>query len=140
MKKLKIISLVLVIFFLSACTKDTVNLKIKGEVLNVEISADVLSRTMGLSNREILCENCGMIFLFGKQGKYPFWMKDMNFPLDIIYIQKDKIVEIFENVQVFDDVKEFTEVFPDQNADKVLELNAGWCKAHNVQIGDILEL
>lgn len=130
----------LVFLFLSACTNSNLDLKINDILLNVEISADTLSRAKGLSGRDDLCENCGMIFLFGKQAKHSFWMKDMNFPLDIIYIQKNEIVEIFENVPVFDDLNEFTEIFPNQNADKVLELNAGWCEAHNVQVGDKIEL
>ena len=140
MKKLKIISLILVFIFLSACTNGSLDLEINDTLLDVEISADALSRARGLSGREDLCENCGMVFVFGEQAKHSFWMKDMNFPLDIIYIQKDKIVEIFEKVQIFDDTNEFTEIFPNQNADKVLELNAGWCEAHNVQVGDKIEL
>ena len=140
MKRLKIISLVLVVIFLSACTNANVNLEINGEVLDIEISADALSRTRGLSNRESLCENCGMVFIFGKESKYTFWMKDMNFPLDILYIQDDEIVEIFKDVQVLDNADEFTEIYPDVNADKVLELNAGWCEAYDVQVGDKIEL
>jgi len=129
-----------VVIFLSACTNANVNLEINGEVLDIEISADALSRTRGLSNRESLCENCGMVFIFGKESKYTFWMKDMNFPLDILYIQDDEIVEIFKDVQVLDNADEFTEIYPDVNADKVLELNAGWCEAYDVQVGDKIEL
>jgi uncharacterized protein len=140
MKKLKIISLVLIVIFLSACTNDVVNLKVKDQILDVEISADALSRMRGLSNRESLCENCAMIFLFGKLAKHSFWMKDMNFPLDILYIQDDEIVEIFEDVQILDNVNEITEIFPNQKADKVLELNAGWCETYNVQVGDKIEI
>ena len=128
------------VIFLSACTNANVNLEINGEVLDIEISADALSRTRGLSNRESLCENCGMVFIFGKESKYTFWMKDMNFPLDILYIQDDEIVEIFKDVQVLDNADEFTEIYPDVNADKVLELNAGWCEAYDVQVGDKIEL
>jgi uncharacterized membrane protein (UPF0127 family) len=140
LKKLKIISLILVVIFLSACTNSSLDLKINDTLLDIEISADALSRAKGLSGREDLCENCGMVFIFGGQAKHSFWMKDMNFPLDIIYIQNDEIVEIFKDVQVFDDINEITEIFPNQNADKVLELNAGWCETHNVQLGNKIEL
>lgn len=140
MKKLKIISLVLLILLLSACTNDNIDLKINEEVLHVDIVADALSRARGLSGRENLCENCGMVFVFGQESKHNFWMKDMNFPLDILYIQKDEIVEIFENVPILDDMGEIKEIFPNQKADKVLELNAGWCTAHGVEVGDRIEL
>jgi uncharacterized protein len=140
MKKLKTISLILLILLLSACTNDSIDLKINGEDLHVDISADALSRTRGLSGVESLCDNCGMVFIFGEESKYTFWMREMNFPLDILYIQKDEIVEIFKDVQILNDMGEITEIFPNQSADKVLELNAGWCDAHNVQIGDRIEL
>ena len=139
-RKIKIVSLILIIIFLSACTNASLELKINDELLDIEISADAITRAKGLSGREGLCENCGMVFVFGREAKHSFWMKDMNFPLDIIYIKNDEIVEIFKDVQVLDNMNEITEVFPNKNADKVLELNAGWCEAHNVQVGDKIEL
>ncbi len=140
MRKSIIISLFFVLVLLSGCANGITTLKIKDEVLNVEISADAFTRTRGLSGRESLCENCAMVFIFGQESKYSFWMKDMNFPLDILYIKGDEIVEIFKNVQVLDDMNEIMEVFPNKKADKVLELNAGWCDAHDVQVGDKIEL
>lgn len=137
---LKVLSLILVFLFLSACSNGTVELKINDENIKVEIAADALSKAKGLGDRESLCENCGMVFVFGEKSKHVFWMKDMNFPLDIIYLNNDEIVEIFEDVQIFDDAGETTEVFPDKNADKVLELNAGWCRKNNVSVGDKIEL
>lgn len=140
MRKSIIISLFFVLILLSACSNGNSSLKLKDELLNVEISADLISRAKGLSGRENLCENCAMVFIFGKEAKYTFWMKGMNFPLDILYIKGDEIVEIFKNVQVLDDMNEVMEVFPNEKADKVLELNAGWCDAHDVQVGDKIEL
>ena len=140
MRKSIIISLLFVLVLLSGCTNGVTTLKIKDEVLNIEISADAFTRNRGLSGRESLCENCGMVFIFGEESKHSFWMKDMNFPLDILYIKGDEIVEIFKNVQVLDDMNEIKEVFPNKKADKVLELNAGWCDTYNVQVGDEIEL
>jgi uncharacterized membrane protein (UPF0127 family) len=40
-----------------------------------------------------------MLFDMGKNGQYPFWMKDMNFPIDIVWLDNDfKVVEIGENI------------------------------------------
>jgi uncharacterized protein len=134
------LGLILIFLFLTACNNKEISLRINDEIINVEIVTDTLSQNRGLSDRKSLCENCGMIFLFPKSEKHIFWMKDMNFPLDIIYIQENEIVEIFKNVSIFDEAGEITEIFPEQKADKVLEVNAGWCEAHNVQVGDKIEL
>ena len=45
----------------------------------------------GLSERQSLAEDKGMLFLFEKPDHYAFWMKGMEFPLDIIFINGDKI-------------------------------------------------
>ena len=139
MKKLIIISLFLVVL-LSACNNKINTLRIKDELLNIEIASNHSNQKKGLSNRESLCKNCAMLFLFEEEAKHSFWMKDMNFPLDILYIQDDKIVEIFKDVQVLDNMDEITEIFPNQKADKVLELNAGWCDVHQIQVGDKIRL
>jgi len=141
MKRLRIISLLFILILLSACSNgnNVTSLRIKNELLNIEISADELSRTKGLSGRESLGENWGMIFIFEEEAKHNFWMKDMNFPLDILYIKNDEIVEIFKNVKILDNYGEFTEIFPKEKADKVLELNAGWCDIHDVRVGDKIE-
>lgn len=137
---LKILGLFLIFLFLSACSNGMVDLKINEKKIRAEIAADAISKAKGLSDREELCKNCGMVFVFGEESKHTFWMKDMNFPLDIIYVNNDQIVEIFDNVQIYNDLGEFTEIFPNKSADKVLELNAGWCEKNNVLVGDKIEL
>lgn len=141
LKELKIISLFFVLLFLTSCNSnilkdDSIELDIGGYIVNVEIVSDFSNKAKGLSGRDNLCEDCGMLFIYNNKAKYSFWMKNMNFPLDIIYINHDEIVEIFKNVQAFSNNDEFTEIFPNYEADKVLELNAGWCDLHNVEIGD----
>jgi len=141
LSSIKIISLILVVIFLSACINNNViNLKINDQILNIEVSDDALSKAKGLSGRENLGENCGMIFLFSEEARHTFWMKDMNFPLDIIYVRENEIVEIFKNVPIFDEAGEITEIFPEQKADKIIELKSGWCDLYGVQTGDKIEL
>ena len=43
---------------------------------SVEIADDNKERANGLMNRENLCENCGMLFVYDKEGDYKFWMKN----------------------------------------------------------------
>ena len=52
----------------------------------VEVADTVAKRTKGLSGKETLPENEGLFFIFKEIGKHPFWMKDMRFPVDIIWI------------------------------------------------------
>jgi len=99
-------------------------------------------RKQGLSDRESLCENCGMLFVFPESGYYPFWMKDMNFDIDIIYMDENmKIVDIFENVSK----ESYYKVPPDtvQNtslAKYVLEINSGKSKILKLRVGDTIKL
>lgn len=65
----------------------------------VDVADTRESRRQGLSGRESLAENEGLLFTFENPGTYPFWMRDMHFPIDIIWIQEDKtIVGVAENL------------------------------------------
>ena len=77
----------------------------------------------GLSGRESMPENQGMLFTFESSGKHCFWMKDMKFPLDMIWINADKkVVYVKKNVQPSTYPNTFC---PDQPALYVIEVNAG---------------
>jgi len=96
---------------------------IHGKTYSIETADTAEKRTVGLGGRESLCESCGMLFVFPEKGTYSFWMKGMRFPLDIIWLSDDKIVSVKCNVPA-----ESQEVFtPKEEADGVLELNAGEC-------------
>lgn len=75
----------------------------------------------GLAGRRNLCEDCGMLFLFSESGKKAFWMKGMLIPLDIIWLEGEKVVHVREFVAP-DDMRVLA---PDVSADKVLEIPAG---------------
>jgi len=102
--------------------------------LQVEIADTQDKREQGLSNRESLGERRGMLFLFEKPERYGFWMKEMNFAIDIIWIDKDKsVVEITANV----DPKTFPEIFyPKEIIQYIIETQAGWAKVNEIQLGD----
>src|SRR4026208_1251957 len=85
------------IFLAAACNhKSTVT--INGHTLNIEIAQTQIEREKGLSGRDTLPENSGMLFVFDKPDYYAFWMKDMKFPLDFIWIRDQKVVQITEGV------------------------------------------
>src|SRR3990167_3839192 len=106
--KISIISLISLIF-LTACN----NQKIQGEqtekfiIINnhkiyIEIADTSEKRAQGLSNRDSLPEDHGMLFIFDTYQKSAFWMKDMRFPIDIIWIRDDIIVDITKNVSILE--------------------------------------
>jgi uncharacterized protein len=92
-------------------------------------------KELGLSIYKTLPNNQGMIFSFGKKDYYSFWMKNMKFPIDIIYLNNKKIVTIFKNVPTSKDLN--PPIYkPTSPADTVLEINAGVSKKYNLKIGD----
>lgn len=103
----------------------------------VEIADSETEMSKGLSNRKSLRDNQGMLFLYDRAGKYTFWMKDMLFPLDFIFIKSGKIVNIAVNIPNPKKAGE-APVILDQNQefDWVLEVNAGFVQKNNIKIGD----
>ncbi len=116
--------------------------------LRVEIANNPEDRERGLSGRDSLALNKGMLFVFPEPDNYSFWMKDMNFSLDFIWINNDKIVEITENVKPEDYPSALNSaqsslpknLVPKNKADKVLEINAGTVKRLNIKVGDKIEI
>lgn len=107
----------------------------------VEIADSEVKRIKGLGGRYSLGENRGMLFIFEKPDFYSFWMKGMKFPLDFIWIRGDKVVGITEEVlPPRSENDTLTSFQSPEEADKVLEVNAGWIKKHSVKIGDKVSL
>ena len=102
----------------------------------VEVRDTDKERQQGLSGKESLGEDEGMYFLFDRKDRYGFWMKEMNFDLDFIWIDGDKVVEITEVVVAPEKGKIPITVKPSRKIDKVLEVNSGWVKENGVEVGD----
>ena len=105
------------------------------QTMYVEIADTEASRELGLGGRKGLAPDEGMLFVFPIEGKFSFWMKDMKFPIDILWIASDgSIVYSKENVSP----DTYPETFaPDTGLAKyVLELPAGFSAAHHIDIGE----
>lgn len=110
-------------------------LKIGNRTILVEIVKTEPARAKGLSGRKALPENSGMLFVFDQPDFYHFWMKEMNFPIDIIWLDENKnIVDITANLATSTYPKTVTSRLP---AKYVLELNAGWANKNGLKIGDL---
>jgi len=76
---------------------DTSIVRIGDVPIDVEIANDSASRTKGLSGRDSMSPIQGLLFVFDESDYYGVWMKDMNFPIDVIWIDEDfKVVGITE--------------------------------------------
>jgi uncharacterized membrane protein (UPF0127 family) len=112
---------------------------IAGVRLSVEVADTPAERGRGLSGREMLPENSGMLFVFDTPGRYGFWMYGMKFPLDIIWIdERLRVVYFVENAQPCVNICETYE--PPADALYVLEVNAGFVKKYGLKVGDVVEL
>jgi uncharacterized membrane protein (UPF0127 family) len=103
--------------------------------LSVSVSNTDAVRQQGLSGRESLGENEGMLFVYDQPGGHRFWMQGMKFPLDFIWINQNQVVGVTENVSV-----DQTDIRPPQAVDKILEVNSGWVKQRGIKIGDAVSL
>ena len=70
-----------------------------GEEIPVEVADTLKKRSLGLGERTSLKKGWGMLFVFEKRKPYRFWMKDMQFPLDIIWLDNHRIVHIIHNAK-----------------------------------------
>lgn len=116
--------------------------KIGDREFKVEIADTAYLRSQGLSGRESLPEDSGMLFVFGSSTVQTFWMKGMKFPLDIIWIQDERIVGIEKNVPPEPDKSAFSlKIYNSPEAvNRVLEINAGLSEKYGFGAGDKIEL
>lgn len=146
MKKISIFILIILALVLFAVSKD-LNKKeypdfsrayIGNTTLSLLIADTDNERIKGLSGLESIEDNQAMLFIFSREGIYSFWMKDMNFPIDIIWINKDfKIVSIKENATP----ESYPEVFyPEAKALYVIETNVGIVAKEGIKIGEAIEI
>ncbi|MFH1441384.1 MAG: DUF192 domain-containing protein [Candidatus Omnitrophota bacterium] len=103
--------------------------------IGVELADTPEKRQLGLMFRKRLDVNKGMLFIFEQEGAYSFWMKNMNFSLDLIWIgQDDKVVDVRCNILPCNDLCE--SIIVEKPAKYVLEVNAGFVRKNSIKQGD----
>lgn len=112
-----------------------------GQELNVLVAKTRQQQYRGLGRRASLGEADGMLFPFGLPSRIGIVMRDMEFPIDIIWLRDGTIVDIAPSVPTEPGVSEtnLRVYYPRVEANAVLEVPAGWVAAHGVKIGDTLE-
>lgn len=127
----------LVLVLCSCSIKDDYfqTIEINDRIIKVEIADTAELRYRGLSERKSLCEDCGMLFIFPDKAARTFVMRNMNFPLDIIWIDGDEIKKISKNLPPEGENPAiiYSSEFP---VNYVLEVNGGYTDKNAIFTGD----
>lgn len=109
-----------------------------GKNIEVEIASNDTQREQGLSDRTLLKAGHGMLFIFDPARPVGFWMKDMRFPIDIIFANDEgSIVKMVSNASP----ESYSNQIPPQKfysetpVRYVLEVPAGYAEAQGIAIG-----
>ncbi|KKR67081.1 MAG: hypothetical protein UU08_C0028G0013, partial [Candidatus Uhrbacteria bacterium GW2011_GWE2_40_58] len=111
-----------------------------GPEVTASVADDLREMKQGLAGVKELSDNEGMLFVYKEtQEEVNYWMKGMVIPIDIIWINENRVVGVIENIPV-----EFTEPLTIYTSsvpvDRVLEVRAGFAKKYGVKIGDRLDI
>lgn len=110
----------------------------------VEVADTAKTRQLGLSGKEKLASNEGMLFVFDREDTQPaFWMEGMQFGIDIIWINDGKVFQINQNIappEPDTPIGELTLYQSSTGIDYVLEVNAGFVKQHNISVGNPVDI
>lgn len=133
---------VMIFLFSGLCHADPVAPQVchLDKCVGVEVVSNPEDLERGLMYRKSLQKDTGMMFVFDKDDIQSFWMKNMNFNLDLVWISLEgRIVYIGQNIPACkeDPCPVYT---PDQPARYVLELNSGYTASHDWKVGDKLRL
>lgn len=121
--------------------KDTVSdsentVSIGDKKIQVEVAKTQKEKTKGLSGRKSLPEDQGMLFINEEPAKSSIWMKDMNFAIDIIWIDENqKVIGVEKEVSPDTYPNKFR---PSEPVKYILEVNAGFVDRNNIAEGSKL--
>jgi uncharacterized membrane protein (UPF0127 family) len=104
--------------------------------IDIEIADTADERATGLMNRTSLPSDAGMLFIFPTEQNVSFWMKDTLIPLDMVFVNDAKvIINIARNTVPLSET-----LIPSGGPTRyVVEVNAGFCLLHNINVGDTID-
>jgi uncharacterized membrane protein (UPF0127 family) len=116
----------------------TTLLHIDGQEIRAAIADNSANQELGLGNRSNLPDGEGMLFIFTTDSEEAFWMKDMHFSIDMVWISVEgNIVYMAQDISPDTYPENFVPTSP---ARYVLELPAGYAQAHGFKVGDTVQL
>ena len=136
MKKMKLIktfaAVVIVMILVIALEINRLGV-ISGTPIFLYRAKTTAQKAQGLGKQKMICARCSLLFDYERPQEIGIWMKDMQFPIDIIWLNADKkIIHIEENVAQDSYPKTYKSEKP---ASSVLELNAGFVRDNGIKEG-----
>jgi len=127
-----------------AISNDTTTILVGNEKIKVELAETASEHQIGLSGRKKIDYDEGMLFIFPQQDVIPtFWMKDMLFPIDIIWINNGEIIQIHQNVanpEPDTPISDLVLYKPYVPIDYVLEVKGGFVEKNDIAVRDKVDL
>ncbi|MBU1102602.1 DUF192 domain-containing protein [Patescibacteria group bacterium] len=108
----------------------------KNNCFSVELAKTQAQRAKGLMFQTSLPPEQGMLFVFETEGEYPFWMKNTQIALDIIWLDRDRRVVFISAITLPCKEDPCPVIKPDKLSSYVLEINAGIAEETGLKIGD----
>ena len=103
--------------------------------ITVEIADTRESQEKGLMNRKSLDEDKGMLFVYDRDSRKSFWMKNTLIPLSIAYIAADGTIR-----EIYDMEPLSTRTVDSRYSVRyALEVNHGAFQRHGIKVGDKVE-
>lgn len=115
--------------------RDAVFVELRGTRFRTEVMGDEQARSKGLSGRTNLDSDASMLFVFDEPGRRCFWMKDMQFSIDILWFDGSRRL-IHQEHDVSPD--SYPKSYCVDNAQYVLELSDGTARSLGTQAGDTM--
>lgn len=116
---------------------ETALVSVGGKNLTAALSTTPKSQSEGLAIKDSINQNEGMLFIFESPQKYSFWMKDMKFPIDILWMDSSgKIVHIEKNLQPCIFLLPCPSYSPPEDSLYVLEVISNFTNKFDINIGD----
>jgi uncharacterized membrane protein (UPF0127 family) len=113
-----------------------------GARFRVEVVTSKFDMSRGMMFRDSLAPDRGMLFIHGEPGKYPYWMYQVRIPLDLIWLDQNRIIsEIVPNVEACksESAVQCPQIGGNSRSLFVLEFNAGVADKHKLKPGDRLD-
>ena len=121
------------------CTHEQISIYFKTQQqakFCVELAINNEERQRGLMFRKGMELSDGMMFVYERQQRVSFWMKNTSIPLDIIFADEAGVItKIFENARPFST----TSIFGGYDVQYVLEINAGLTKSLGIKTGGLIK-
>lgn len=114
-------------------------IKIANQIFEVELATSKREHYLGLSGREDLLDKHGMLFMFPEKEQKYFVMRDMNFSLDIVFIDENRVIDVYKNLP-YDEKSQQILYESSAPVNKVLELKGGSCDRYNILPGSLVEI